>query len=496
MLDGLPLSVQLPAGTGKTHLLVDIVAQVAARRADIGDARKVLVLTHTNAGVQVIRRRLGAALSPLSHVATITSFAFEFARAYPQLGGITIPEHPDWDQSRDYLDAGTQVCRNRHVQQVLAASYSHLLVDEYQDCSQIHHELVCELHRAIPKTGVFGDPLQAIFGFDPKAPLVSWDQVQHEFPDHPVDLVPWRWQEHNLELGAWLLNLRASIRPGATLDLSDATTPLGVRFIQHDPKLTPLRTRLYQLTADPGTVLVLAGRSRTQTRTMAGRLGQRGYTAMEDLNGTFMHEQLAQLSHTSLSGRARWAAELAKTCFTGLSGLDKTVFKRFDTGRTASSLRRPGLGGVLAALDELVPAADLPTLAAALHRIARAGEGVLHSAEAWQDTAAAITAAAGSTTASTTPAELADELHRGLRAVRDRLRHHGTRERRRQISRTLLVKGLEYDHVVIANLAEIPDAHNLYVALTRARKSITIIGATPMITLTATKGTHLGGVEA
>lgn len=490
LLDGLPVSVQLPAGTGKTHLLVDVVAEIAARRATHGHARKVLVLTHTNAGVQVIRRRLGADLGPLTHVATITSFAFEFARAYPQLGGVTIPEHPDWAQSPLYLDAGTQVCRNRHVQQVLTASYSHLFVDEYQDCTQIQHELVHELHRALPHTAVFGDPLQAIFGFDPNAPLVSWDQVQRDFPDHPVGCVPWRWQDHNPELGAWLLDLRPDIRPGATLDLSDQATPSGVRFLPHTHDQKPLRGRLYQLAADPGTVLVLAGRNRDQTRLAAGRLGIRGYTAMEDINGTFMHQQLAELARTAFSGRARWAGRLAKACFTGLGKLNDAVFNRLDKGRPASTLTRPGLGTTLAALDELARTPDLATLAAVMHRIARSDEAILHSAEAWHDTAAAITAAVGSTTGSSTSAELHEELHRTLRAVRDRLRHHGSRERRRQVSRTVLVKGLEYDHVIIANLAEVPDACNLYVALTRARKTITIIGAAPSITLTTTKGAH------
>lgn len=73
--------MQLRAGTGQTRLLVDVVAEIAARRVIGSHARKVLVLTHTNAGVQVICRRLGADLSALTHVAAITSVAFEFARA-------------------------------------------------------------------------------------------------------------------------------------------------------------------------------------------------------------------------------------------------------------------------------------------------------------------------------------------------------------------------------------------------------------------------------
>jgi DNA helicase IV len=50
-------------------------------------------------------------------------------------------------------------------------------------------------------------------------------------------------------------------------------------------------------------------------------------------------------------------------------------------------------------------------------------------------------------------------------------------------SRTVLVKGLEYDHVIIADLAKFTDPRDLYVALSRARKSITVIGQSSRITL-------------
>lgn len=50
----------------------------------------------------------------------------------------------------------------------------------------------------------------------------------------------------------------------------------------------------------------------------------------------------------------------------------------------------------------------------------------------------------------------------------------------------LLIKGFEYDHVIIANIADISDACNLYVALSRARKSVTIIGPSPLVTIKET----------
>ena len=70
-----------------------------------------------------------------------------------------------------------------------------------------------------------------------------------------------------------------------------------------------------------------------------------------------------------------------------------------------------------------------------------------------------------------------------LAKVREVLRHAGRRERRRIISRTLLVKGLEYDHVIIANVNEHASINDLYVALSRARKTIKILGVSDSLRL-------------
>lgn len=70
-----------------------------------------------------------------------------------------------------------------------------------------------------------------------------------------------------------------------------------------------------------------------------------------------------------------------------------------------------------------------------------------------------------------------------LAKARDSLRHAGRRERRRIISRTLLVKGLEYDHVIIADAGNHAEVNDLYVALTRARKSIHILATGGSLTL-------------
>lgn len=66
----------------------------------------------------------------------------------------------------------------------------------------------------------------------------------------------------------------------------------------------------------------------------------------------------------------------------------------------------------------------------------------------------------------------------------DVLRLLGRRERIR-ISRALLVKGLGFDHVVIADVANHVEINDLYVALTWARKTVTILGRVERITVKA-----------
>ena len=86
--------------------------------------------------------------------------------------------------------------------------------------------------------------------------------------------------------------------------------------------------------------------------------------------------------------------------------------------------------------------------------------------EAWNDTREAIAMSADNGE----PA--VDNLGR----LRNRLRRTGRRNDNPVASRTLLVKGLEYDHVIIADLSKLRDACNLYVALSRATQRLTTVG--------------------
>jgi DNA helicase-2/ATP-dependent DNA helicase PcrA len=94
--------------------------------------------------------------------------------------------------------------------------------------------------------------------------------------------------------------------------------------------------------------------------------------------------------------------------------------------------------------------------------------------------------------------ELFDEMIRGLRTtiangngslqdalwvVRNRSRFAGRRLGRCVVGTTLLVKGLEFDHAIVLD-ADGMDAKDLYVALTRGARSLTIFSRDQTITPT------------
>lgn len=469
VLAAAPCSIEMAAGTGKTELL----AACAAVAADGGD--RSLVLTHTNAGVDAIRKRLRkfGASSSMVRVETITSWAFKLARSYSGIAEVQVPAVPDWTDSRTYVEGATLVASVAAIRRVHEVSFGYLFVDEYQDCTVDQHELVVAISAGIPRTVVLGDRLQAIFGFEADRPLADWDEhIAPTFKPKRVPQAPHRWRDHNPSLGQWLLDIRPSLVDGATFDFASQFIPgLLWRPCTRSTSVQAINSATYRFSNTDESV-VLLDKWAHDVANHASRLGG-SFTVMEDVGGRFMSERLAQLPTQGDPLLASWLASLAKGCFVGLGGLDARLLARLGRGLTVSHLKRNGLGSVQAALDALVSNPNYDQLQASALAIRAVPGLVLYRQEAWYDTFRAI---AGST-------ENASSVQVSLTVVRDRLRRGGRSGRKRLASRTLLVKGLEFDHVIIANVQNFTDPRQLYVALSRARKSVTVIGTSPRVEL-------------
>ena len=226
LLGAAPCSVEMPAGTGKTHLLAAAAAAAAA------EGKCSLILTHTNAGVDAIRKRIRrfGVPSGLVRVDTITSWAFSLVRSYSKIAGVSVTEIPNWTESDVYLAGATAVARSKAVAHVHSVSFEYLFVDEYQDCTLVLHNFVLALAAAIPKAVILGDRLQAIFTF--AGPMTSWDEhVVPRFPTYAMSVTPHRWTNHNPDLGRWLLAIRPHLQHGEIFDFAAHMVP-GLRFIE------------------------------------------------------------------------------------------------------------------------------------------------------------------------------------------------------------------------------------------------------------------------
>ena len=438
-----------PAGCGKTELIAAAVAVLDSRQ---------LVLTHTHAGVGALRNRLRSHGVPKARarVETIAGFAFRIACAYPATSGFDV-QRPRDAQWADVYTAAMRVLSTRVGKDILAASYEGAFVDEYQDCVTTQHALVLELADILP-VRILGDPLQGIFDFKGQQ-LVDWDDIDAAFERLPGLATPWRWKNTNPALGAWLLSIRSGLLAGTRPDFKSG--PADVRAYSDAAQVLACGQRIND------TSVVAIRKWPRDAHNVASKLGG-NFTSMEEMESKDLLAHASAIGSCDGPQRALRVISFSKTCITQVGKHLRTAEDRFKAGR-------------------------LPTVTN--------GAGNQHAVEALRQVATdeAPTAVSGALTAiknlpgsKTYRLELLGEMQRTLRLaasmpdvpwddiaweVRDRARRDGRTLERRLVSRTLLIKGLEFDHAIVLNADEL-DQKNLYVALTRSSKSLTVLTGT------------------
>ena len=223
-----PGYVVAPAGYGKTHLIAESAARSAGRQ---------LILTHTYAGVNALRRKMrGLGVSDKCYrIDTIASWALRRALAYSGTSGWEIARPDDNEQWGALYEACARLLDHEFIRRIVLASYDGLYVDEYQDCSIGQHAIVLKLARDLPSR-VLGDPLQGIFDFGGQNPVDWARDVEANFVCLGVLNVPYRWiQAGTDDLGWWLNDVRQCLEQGRPINLN-AGRPHTVRFVQADAK--------------------------------------------------------------------------------------------------------------------------------------------------------------------------------------------------------------------------------------------------------------------
>lgn len=456
-------SVTAPAGCGKTQLIADTLSTH-------NGSKPILILTHTNAGAAALRIRLKR--SQISHksyvVATLDGFAIKLIKWFPLRSGHNPQILEIQDATNDYPAiriAACQLIASGDISEGLIASYSRLIVDEYQDCNLMQHELVTALSLSLP-TIVLGDPMQAIFGFRDN-PLVNWnDQVVTTFPPIGTLVTPWRWRNAGKEqLGQWLINTREQLSAGQALDLR--TAPQGVVWKRLNAgNADSIRRQAAQIELEHGeeSVVIIGdswnARGRHQLTSQTP-----GATAVEAVDFGDLVEFARNLDINQLES-IESIVRFSSTYMTQVSPAN--FLSRLNIIRNGQPRNPPTPAEQAAIAFTIQPSLDgILVLLGALEaqpnaRVFR--PEIKHCLN---------TALRNSSLNGTS---LLEEVY----IVRDRQRHNSRGISRRAVGSTLLLKGLEACVSVILHPEQM-NAANLYVALTRGARRIVVCSSTQVI---------------
>lgn len=447
-------AVVAPAGHGKTQ----IIANVAAFGS------RALILTHTHAGVHAIRARLQRLRIPNARVSvdTIAGWCMRYSHAFP---GVAQP--PDgmpqtaaqWDQ---LYRGATLALGVKAVREIVSASYDRILIDEYQDCHGLQHQLALALSEIVP-TLIFGDPMQGIFEF--AGATLSWDgEIHLKFPFAGTLETPHRWAGKNPDLGQWIAETRIKLMQGESIDLSDPR----INYRESDDAFD-MGTLFEGIDGKDGSFAAIHC-----NKTICYKLAKAangGYQAIEEIAANRLRE-FAGTWDKAIDGRGRLSAltSLIDDCFHKRPLAEGETIHQEDAA-------------VQKALRDLVPSlangngADAVVQMFALSR--KRPSWKLYRNELWRDAErSSIELAAGR----------AESMLASTHSVRQRVSNSGRKLPKRTVSTPLLLKGLEFDHVVIPDAPHFArerqaQAKLFYVAISRATQSLTISSSERFIQL-------------
>ncbi len=447
------------AGCGKTEVLAAAVATRVGSRE--------LVLTHTHAGVEAMRRRLKKFGVPARtyEINTIAGWALGLATAFPKTSALPNME-PRTNSEYSAVYAGaTRLLGLCPIREVIRASYSGVYVDEYQDCTVQQHDLVVALMDIIP-CRILGDPLQGIFNFGDNESIRWNEHVTPSFEELAGPTTPWRWTNSNPRLGDWLQEVRSRLEQGQEIDLRNAP----VNWVDGSDAQTKQREQInacYRAANHAGESVIAIHQWPNQCHNVASRLGG-CFSCIEAIDTKDLYDYALRLDESTGFCRSTAIIDFAATCMTKVATELRTIRNALDQGRFPSVRNH---AECLEALRPVCEGNSVDRIEEALRTISKIPGAVVYRRELLREMLRSSEAV-----------RLGEATTLGAAAwiVRNRARQQGRLLPRCAVGTTLLVKGLEFDHAVVLD-ADVYDRQNLYVALTRGSKSLTVVSRSQIV---------------
>ncbi|QQF06966.1 UvrD-helicase domain-containing protein [Sinorhizobium meliloti] len=460
--------VEAPAGCGKTELITGCAAGTVSK--------PTLILTHTTAGVAALRHRLHRANVPPTNyrLNTIAGWAIGMVTMFPERASylhdpLLPPDYPAIQA------AVGRLCQSGDIDRELRATYDRLLVDEYQDCSVSQHTIASGIANSLP-TVVFGDPMQAIFGFG-NDPLAGWYvQAAAAFPRIGLLTTPWRWNNAGAhDLGNWLVAARTQLASGNSIDLRTCPNRIFWHPIGAEPgALIAEQVRVqYEVARQfPNESLLIIGDSiQAQSRHDYASRAQ-GVSVVEPVDFRDVVGIAEQMTGQTGSALLQSCTQFLATVMVNVNGdqLQARVHTILNNRN-----RTPPTPQELAAIT-LTNGGSYAEAVAFLRSMASDRDRRIYRHSAFNILIDCLSAAIKT---AKTPGET-------IAILREQRRQSGRAIPMKAVGSTLLLKGLEANHVIILNADHARNAmtkEHLYVALSRGARSVHVFSRSPTLPL-------------
>ncbi len=284
---------------------------------------------------------------------------------------------------------------------------------------------------------------------------------------------PWRWKKVGAhDLGDWLVEVRHALENGQQIDLS-APLPNGVTFSQVnlDDFTNPRRLRLfYNFVGIPGSVVAIqSGALKEKTHSLARQLGGR-FSSIEEVEGSALLVFVRKIDQANTSSdKLKTTIEFSRKMMTGVNSSLPAPTQASQFTRINQRTKNPNIAQAANELLENGSSLNLMIFLTALKN-----NSDIHPFRRDLLNRSLQVLRLHSYSQGITLEEAAKQYQREFR-------HRGRPiTYPKLIGTTLLVKGLEFDHAIILDAGSL-SVKELYVALTRGAKSLTIISTSSII---------------
>ena len=464
-----------PAGHGKTHTITECLSHLS-------NSSRCLILTHTHAGVASLREKMKKqGIKPSKYTLdTISSFALKYTNAFH----LNKADFPEAENNHEYFDFAIETAKNlflsRPLQEVLKATFSHLIVDEYQDCSKEQHRLIQNLSLVLP-THILGDPLQGIFGFNNGlVDMESQDEMGLFFLNKQELTIPWRWNNAGAyTLGSTLIDIRKKLLNKQSINFNNYSHTIDLivepeaNYLKRQSGYKNIIWEEINNLDTKSLLLIHPISTNIQPRIrfiqqFSNRL--RLIESIDDKNfysyaKVFDEKTDNDLILTILS----FAHDLFnKTIIDSWFRPDGTLKKKqsFDDKKIAASIQ--------CTIDNILREKSYQEIASLIYQIFKLPGNKCYRVDFYNDMLKALKGADIE----------GRSAYEAIKNNRDILRRQGRRIIGKCIGTTLLTKGLEFDTVIVLNAHKFDDPKHLYVALTRACRKLIVITEEPILKFT------------